>query len=88
MRRKLVWACRRGMLELDVILADLAHEIKSMSARQLQVTESFLQLDDNELWAMLVGGTKQPSPVFAAMVASIAPKKKTHQNNNKQVHVN
>ncbi len=48
------WRCRRGLLELDIILQRFMdkHYIH-MSAQQLQQFETLLSLPDNDLWDLI-----------------------------------
>ncbi len=48
------WRCRRGMLELDIVLQRFmnAHYAKLSQAELLQF-ETLLNLPDNDLWDMI-----------------------------------
>ena len=66
---RLRWACRRGMLELDVILGPFVeHEYDALSEQQQQVFERFLESDDPDLFAWFMGHQKSQLPEFQAMV--------------------
>ncbi|MEN6585844.1 MAG: succinate dehydrogenase assembly factor 2 [Sulfuricella sp.] len=48
---RLRWHCRRGMLELDLVLARFLEEnYAGLTAQQRQEFENLLQLEDHELW--------------------------------------
>ncbi len=48
---RLRWRCRRGMLELDLVLARFLEEnYAGLTAQQQQEFETLLKLEDHELW--------------------------------------
>ena len=60
-RDRLRWRCRRGMLELDLVLGrflDTAFE--RLTEGQRQSLERLLDLADNELWDMVIGKRHAP----------------------------
>lgn len=70
-KSRLKWACRRGMLELDVIFMPFfEHEFDSLSDEQQQTFIRLLESDDPDrssgAWA-----TAPADPAFAAMIALI-----------------
>lgn len=51
---RLRWKCRRGMLELDIVLAQfLESGIDKLSTDQLHEFGRLLDLEDQELWRRL-----------------------------------
>ena len=70
LRRRLAWGCRRGMLELDVILAELACRIKSMPKPELACASKLLEKRDDELYELLVLQSKEPEKELRALVSS------------------
>lgn len=55
-KAKLAWHCRRGMLELDLILQRfLEHQVDHLSAQELEAFNSLLSCTDPELFAWLMG---------------------------------
>jgi len=53
-QRRLAWRCRRGMLELDIVLQRfVAQYFNELTLRELQVFDELLDLPDNELWNVL-----------------------------------
>jgi antitoxin CptB len=53
---RLRWHCRRGMLELDLVLARFLEEnYAGLTARQRQEFETLLELEDHELWQRVRG---------------------------------
>ena len=66
---RLIWACRRGMLELDVLLAPFVeHEYDGLAEEQQQVFERLLACDDPDLFAWLMGHQAAATLEFQAMV--------------------
>ncbi|MCC7135686.1 MAG: succinate dehydrogenase assembly factor 2 [Nitrosomonas sp.] len=49
------WRCRRGMLELDIVLQRfLDNQYARLSESQYLEFETLLSLPDHDLWAMIV----------------------------------
>lgn len=47
--RRLSWRCRRGLLELDIVLQRFSeHHVAGLSAQELLAFDSLLDLPDNE----------------------------------------
>ncbi|SHI23251.1 FAD assembly factor SdhE [Ferrimonas marina] len=70
--KRLKWACRRGMLELDVLLEPFVErEYSGLSAKQQADFERLLRCDDPELFAWFMGHEACPDADLAAMVALI-----------------
>ncbi len=71
--RRLLWRCRRGMKELDVLLERFARrELPGASAGQRQTLARFLELPDPELVDYLLGQAIPPDRELANLVAQIA----------------
>lgn len=48
------WRCRRGMLELDIILQRFVDKhYTQLNETELQQFDTFLNLPDNDLWDMI-----------------------------------
>jgi len=48
------WRCRRGMLELDIILQRFVDKhYTQLNEAELQQFDTFLNLPDNDLWDMI-----------------------------------
>ncbi|HBS26798.1 MAG TPA: succinate dehydrogenase assembly factor 2 family protein [Gammaproteobacteria bacterium] len=55
-RAQILWRCRRGMLELDLLLKPYAEEnLAAMSAEQLQLFLVLLEYSDQSLLEILMG---------------------------------
>jgi antitoxin CptB len=70
---RLVWRCRRGMKELDLILqAWLARGYQRSSPAERLLFAEFLELPDPELARYLLGNDTPTDPAIAALVAQLA----------------
>jgi len=49
------WRCRRGLLELDIVLARFIEQYAGLSKEQKIVFDELLDLPDNTLWDMISG---------------------------------
>ena len=71
--RRLLWRCRRGMKELDVLLERFARrELPGASTEQRQTLTRLLELPDPELVDYLLGQAIPPDPELAGLVNRIA----------------
>jgi antitoxin CptB len=71
--RRLLWRCRRGMKELDVLLERFARrELPGASTQQRQTLTRLLELPDPELVDYLLGQAIPPDPELARLVERIA----------------
>lgn len=53
-QRRLTWRCRRGMLELDIVLQRfVAQYFNQLTLSELKAFDELLALPDNELWNVL-----------------------------------
>lgn len=69
---RLKWACRRGMLELDVLFMPFVEEaFDDLNDEQKEVFERLLTCDDPDLFAWFMGHQKCEEPDLAAMVEHI-----------------
>ena len=69
---KLRWQCRRGMRELDILLAHyLDHDYPQASADQKQAFRELLALPDPDLIGYLLGGQIPPDTAIANIVSEI-----------------
>ncbi|WP_341503234.1 succinate dehydrogenase assembly factor 2 [Gallaecimonas sp. GXIMD4217] len=71
-KARLKWACRRGMLELDVLFEPFVEEAyDDLPEDQKKVFERLLACDDPELFAWIMGHEQCQDPELAAMVKHI-----------------
>lgn len=69
---RLKWACRRGMLELDVLFMPFVDEaFEDLSEPQQLVFERLLTCDDPDLFAWFMGHESCKDPELAGMVQHI-----------------
>jgi antitoxin CptB len=53
-QRRLIWRCRRGMLELDIVLQRFVNkQFDTLSLDELQVFDEMLELPDNDFWELI-----------------------------------
>jgi antitoxin CptB len=71
-KNRLRWACRRGMLELDVLFMPFVEEAyDDLNAQQQDAFRRLLTCDDPDLFAWFMGHQKCEDEELAAMVAHI-----------------
>ncbi len=59
--RRLAWRCRRGLLELDIVLQRfVAQYYEGLSVAELSAFDTMLALPDNEFWALVSSENAQP----------------------------
>ncbi len=69
---RLRWACRRGMLELDVLLAPFVEAgYDSLTQQQKEDFERLLAADDPDLFAWFMGHARSEAPALQALVELI-----------------
>jgi antitoxin CptB len=70
--RRLLWRCRRGMKELDVLLERYARSyLPNASHEQRRLFERFLELPDPLVADYLFGHLPAPQPELVPLIASI-----------------
>lgn len=53
-QRRFAWRCRRGMLELDIVLQDfVSRQFDQLNLLELQMLDEMLALPDNEFWGVI-----------------------------------
>jgi antitoxin CptB len=69
---RLRWACRRGMLELDVLLAPFVEQgYDALTLQQQRDFERLLASDDPDLFSWFMGHGKSSDPALQALVQVI-----------------
>ncbi len=67
---KLKWSCRRGLLELDLVLKRfLDTEAAGLDEQALADIKELLELPDNDLWDIVKGASEGFLPRLQGMVA-------------------
>jgi len=63
------WQCRRGLLELDLVLAKfLHHHLENLSPEELATFKRLLDYPDNDLWDLINGKVAPPDPESARII--------------------
>ncbi len=71
-KARIRWACRRGMLELDVLFMPFVDEaFDSLSVQQQAVLQSLLEADDPDLFAWFMGHQECKDEQLNSMVQLI-----------------
>lgn len=71
-KARLAWHCRRGMLELDLILQRFLEQgLDKLSAEELNAFDSLLSCTDPELFAWLMGQLDPEDNELKAIVTTI-----------------
>lgn len=79
-QKRLAWRCRRGMLELDIVLQRFVKaEFNQLNLGELRVFDAMLELPDNDFWELLNGSKK---PGHDAHLATVIGKIKAVQFNH------
>lgn len=66
------WQCRRGMLELDILLNNFVDiEAATLTSEQKRTFERLLSYPDQTLLDLLMGNTVSSDPQLAALVLRI-----------------
>ena len=65
----MLWRCRRGLLELDIVLADFVQQhFDGLTAAQMQAFDALLDTPDKQLWDMVTGRQHSDEPQARAML--------------------
>ena len=67
-RDRLYWKCRRGLLELDIVLQRFIPTLKHENVEPLH---TLLELPDNDLWDIISGRTDYYDRRFEETVARL-----------------
>ena len=71
-RDRLQWKCRRGLLELDLVLSQfLERQVAAMSAVELAAFDELLDYPDTELWDVVSGRSDRFDPRLDAVVSRL-----------------
>ncbi|HBF47563.1 MULTISPECIES: FAD assembly factor SdhE [Shewanella] len=66
------WACRRGMLELDVLFQPFVEtQYEAMTDNDKNTFIRLLECEDPELFAWFMGHEQCPDPLFANMIVKV-----------------
>ena len=54
--QRMLWRCRRGLLELDLILPEFVKQhYSTLTHQQKETFDQLLDYPDNDLWALITG---------------------------------
>ena len=69
---RIVWRCRRGMLENDLVLARfLAARDRALTEDEVTQLDRLLDLPDGELWDLISGRAEPQDPAVAPLVSAL-----------------
>ena len=66
---RLKWKCRRGLLELDLVLSDFIE--KHLQEKDLHALNDLLELEDNDLWDIVSGRSDRYDARHGGIVARL-----------------
>ena len=70
--QRLRWRCRRGLLELDVVLKNFLDKgYASLTAAEREAFDKLLAVPDNVLWAYVQGSENPPEKELRQLVSKI-----------------
>jgi len=69
--RRLQWKCRRGMLELDLVLERYLRQHRQEAEERIDDLNALLDLPDNDLWDIVSGRSNRFEPRFDGVVARL-----------------
>jgi antitoxin CptB len=67
-KNKLQWKCRRGLLELDLVLQRFLPHVEE---KELNPLNEVLELQDNDLWDIVIGRSDEYQPHLREIVARL-----------------
>jgi antitoxin CptB len=70
--RRLAWRCRRGLLELDIVLQRfVAQHYDGLSAAELTAFDAMLALPDNDFWVLVSSENVTTDTITLAVINKI-----------------
>jgi antitoxin CptB len=70
--KRMLWRCRRGMLELDIVLQNFVEaHYAGLTASQLQALDQLLDYADNDLWDLLTARKEAQHTIQRELLAMI-----------------
>ncbi len=72
-RNRLRWGCRRGMLELDILLGDFVDNecFEALSRDEKIIFQDLLEESDQDLYGFFMTGVKPESEAIANVIEKI-----------------
>jgi succinate dehydrogenase flavin-adding protein (antitoxin of CptAB toxin-antitoxin module) len=69
---RLRWHCRRGLLELDIVLERfLQQHVTQLGEEELAALAELLEYPDNDLWEVVNGKSERYAPRHRSIVARL-----------------
>jgi len=68
-KSRLKWKCRRGLLELDLVLLEFVE--KHLQEKDLIALNDLLDLEDNDLWEIVSGRSDRYDARHGGIVARL-----------------
>ena len=69
--RRLAWRCRRGMLELDIVLQRfIAQHFDELTLAQLKALDDLLELPDTDFWTLISSDKITPKNIDTVNVVN------------------
>ena len=66
------WRCRRGLLELDLVLNGFARaRLESMTPAELELFHRLLDAADNDLWDWISGRAEPADSTLSGLIAQL-----------------
>jgi antitoxin CptB len=66
---RLRWKCRRGLLELDLVLQDFVE--RRLEEKDMGILNELLEFEDNDLWDIVSGRSNRFEERFGGIVARL-----------------
>ena len=70
-KNKIQWKCRRGLLELDIVLQRFLQGNVDLKKEEVDSLEDLLELPDNDLWDIVIGRSDEYRPNLNEIVARL-----------------
>jgi antitoxin CptB len=67
-QNRLQWQCRRGLLELDLVLQRFLPQVEE---KDLAALNQILEFPDNDLWDIVIGRSDRYEPQLNEIVARL-----------------
>ena len=75
-QRRLAWRCRRGMLELDIVLQRFVSEhFSGLTLAEMEQLDTLLELPDNVFWAFIQDTNASGKPSLPEPAATVVLEK-------------
>ena len=68
-QNRLKWKCRRGLLELDLVFQEFVEN--HLQEKDLKAFNELLELEDNDLWAIISGRSDRYDEKHGGIVARL-----------------